>query len=99
VRIVKVAARGLVPRLLAASSRSGRLVVAYATVDGNGIRVVRGNADGAGSRVVARTRNASVWVVPNGHAVFVPAGVVVVTPRSPNAYTSGVLITLVAVPR
>jgi hypothetical protein len=32
-------------------------------------------------------------------AVFVPAGLVVITPKNPNAYTSDVLITLVPVPR
>jgi hypothetical protein len=98
-RIAKLAGQEAVPELLAASYRSGKLVVAYKPGNANGINVVRGDARGARSRIVSTTRSRSVYVLPTTHAVFVPAGLIAITPRNPNAYTSGVLITLMPVGR
>lgn len=84
------------PRLLAAAYRSGRLVVAYSGVGSGGLRVVRGNARGARPRVVGKAAHLSVGVLT--HAVFVPAGLIVVTPKNPDS-PSAVLIRLIRVAR
>lgn len=67
------------PWLLAAGYRSGKLAVAYVPYDAPfGVRVVRGDARGAGSRRVGRLRKSLEGVTT--HAAFVPAGLVAVTP-------------------
>jgi hypothetical protein len=85
--------RTLAPRLLAAAMRSGKLVVAYGTIE---VRVVRGNARGARSRLVGRS---PLQVLPTNQAVFVPAGLVAITRKGPYEGQVGVLIDLVPVAR
>ncbi len=78
-RAVNVFGETRAPWLLAAAYRSGKLAVAYIPYDAPlGVRVVRGDARGARSRRVGRLRKSLEGVTT--HAVFVPAGLVAVTP-------------------
>jgi hypothetical protein len=71
------------PRLFAAAYRSGSLVIAYEPIwpDSGRIRVVRGDARGARARLVGSSARLSVSL--HTHAVFVPAGLLAVTPKVP----------------
>ena len=87
-----------VPWLLAAAYRSGRLVVAYEGIGaGHGtLRVVRGDARGARSRLVGTIAHPALG--PMTHAAFVPAGLLAVTPKTPGG-PSAVHIGVVRVAR
>lgn len=86
------------PELLAAAPQSGNLLVAayYAeTYGGTEVRVVRGDARGARSRVVAMSKGSFFMT----HAVFVPAGLLVVTPKGALCEVCPVSIGLLRVTR
>ena len=91
------------PRLFAAAHRSGDLVVAYEAIwpDSGRIRVVRGDARGTRPRLVGTSARLSVAL--HTHAVFVPAGLLAVTPKVPASgqldQPTPVLIDLVRVGR
>ena len=71
------------PRLFAAAYRSGDVVVAYEAIspDSGRVRVVRGDARGARPRLAGTSARLSVSL--HTHAVFVPAGLLAVTPKVP----------------
>jgi hypothetical protein len=79
--------------LVAAAERSGRLVVAYQDWDKRSgaprLAVLRGDARGAAAKLVGSITGYTVG--PSTHAMFVPDGLLVVTPAKPNAYRSPVL--------
>lgn len=84
------------PKLLAAAPRSADLLVGYEPPDTSGVQVVRGDGRGARSRLVATSKEPSLFMT---HAVFVPAGLVAVAPKGALCEICPVRIGLLRVAR